>query len=167
MNRAQVNETEFSCSKRGSAVVLRSLARVNAAFCLASAAPAAGARILARVAAAGAGHAADREKSGRDQRMRRQVRIAIDRLDLLARHIGEGIELQPRTVVLEDRNRAADATLKALASVDPGVKRLQRAGQRLDLADAAACIGIGKPEIALGIFARQGFLQRLDRADIA
>src|SRR5438477_11570192 len=136
-----VNETAFYCLRCGSFIVLRSLRRVDATFCLGSAAPTAGARVLVRRRPAGAGHAADRHETRCDQRMRRQVCQFIDRLDLVARGIGERIEFQPDTVLLDDGNVGADATLKTLASVDPGRERLQRARQRLDFADAAAGIG--------------------------
>ena len=110
-------------------------------------------------------HPTDR-KPGRHQRMTRQFGADENRLEFLARDIGEGIELQPRAVVLDHRNVGARIALEALAAVEPGRERLQRTRQRLDLADTAAGVGIGEPEVAVGILARQRLLGRLDRADV-
>src|SRR3954453_5108597 len=98
---------------------------MDAAFCLGAAAPATGPRVLVGGGSASAGHAADRHEARRDQRMRRQFCRLVDRLDFLAGDVGEGIEFQPRTLLLDDGNAGTDATLKTLASVDPGRKRLQ------------------------------------------
>src|SRR4051794_31306626 len=98
---------------------------MDAAFCLGPAAPSPGSRILVGGGSAGAGHAADRHEAGRDQWMRRQFCRLVDRLDFFAGDLGEGIEFQPRTVLLDDGNVGTDATLKTLASVDPGRKWLQ------------------------------------------
>jgi hypothetical protein len=62
--RSQVNGTGFSCSQAGSSTVLRSLHRVDAAFCLGPAAPTTGTRILAFGRSAGARHTPNREKTG-------------------------------------------------------------------------------------------------------
>ncbi len=56
---------------------------------------------------AGAGHAADRQKPCATQRMPRQFGADENRLDLLARDVGERIELEPRAVVLDHRNVGA------------------------------------------------------------
>ena len=98
--------------------------------------------------------------------MRRQLCIAVDRLDLFARNLGERIEFQPDAILLDDGNVGAQAALEALAAIDPGFKRRQRARQRFDLTDPTASIGIGEPQFAVAVFTRQRFLQRLDRADI-
>src|ERR1700737_5633104 len=105
---------------------------MDAAFCLGSAAPAAGPRILIGRGPAGAGHAPDRQITQCCERMRRQFCERVNRLDLFARDVCEWIEFQPEAVVLDDRNRSAEATLKALAPVDPGAERRQSPRQRLD-----------------------------------
>src|SRR5436305_46313 len=99
-----------------------------------SAAPSAGARVLTIRGSAGAGHASDRQKAFCRERMRRQLCIVVDSFDLFTRDVGERIEFQPCAVLLDDRNIGAQAALKALATIDPGLKRRQRARQRLDLA---------------------------------
>src|SRR3979411_3507677 len=99
--------------------------------------------------------------------MRRQVRKRVDRLDLFAGGVCEWIEFQPDAVILDDRYRGAEAALKALAPVDPGAERRQRPRQRLDFPYPAACIGIGEPQFAIRILARQRLLDRFDRTDIA
>ena len=69
----QVNETAFQCLRRCSVIVLRRSVlgsrsmRVDAAFRLGPAAPAAGARILIGRGPAGAGHAADRQITRRQR----------------------------------------------------------------------------------------------------
>src|SRR6476646_3765080 len=97
---------------------------MDATFSLGLAAPAAGTRIFAGRRPARARHAADRKVTRGDQRMRRQFCHLVDRLDLLARNIGERVELQFRAVVLDNRYLSPRATLKTLASVDPGRERL-------------------------------------------
>ncbi len=98
--------------------------------------------------------------------MTRQFGADENGFEFLARDIGEGVELQPRAIILDHRNVGARIALKALAAVEPRTERLQRTRQRLDLADAAAGVWIGEPEVAVGIFARQRLLGRLDRADV-
>src|SRR5215218_10819358 len=146
--------------------MLRSLHRVDAAFRLGPAAPATGTLILAFGRSARARHTPNRQESGRNQRMTRQFGTGEDRFEFLARNIGEGIELQPCTVVLDYWNAGARAALEALAAVEPRIERLQRPRQRLDLANTAAGVGIGEPEVAVGILARQRLLGGLDRADV-
>src|SRR3984893_6036894 len=133
--------------------MLRSLDRMDAAFRLGSAAPAAGPRILIGRRAAGAGHASDRQKTRRDEWMRRHICKLVNRLDLLARNVRERIELQPGAVVLDDGNLGSKTALKTLAPVDPGAERRQRPRQRLHFADPAASIGIGEPQFTIGILA--------------
>src|SRR6185295_7125602 len=133
--------------------VLGSFRRMDAAFRLGSAAPAAVARVLAGSRPARTWHAADRQIAGGDQWVRRQLGELVDRLDLFARNVGERIEFQLVAVVLDNRNLGARAALKPLASVDPRRERLERARQRFHLADTAAGVGIGKPQFAIGILA--------------
>src|SRR5262249_362007 len=80
------------------------------------------------------------------QQMRRQLCSRKDRLDVLARNIGEGIELQPRAVLFHHGDLGAQAALKALAPIDPGIERFQVSRQRLDFADTAAGTVVGGPE---------------------
>src|SRR6202142_1252748 len=124
---------------------------MDAAFRLGSAAPAAGARILVRRGPAGAGHASDREKTGCYQRMGRQSCLRVDRLDFLARGIGERVELQPAAVILDHRDSDAQLTLKALASIDPCAERRQGPLQGLDFPDSAAGVGIREPQFTVRI----------------
>ena len=70
--------------------------------------------------------------------MRRQFSQLIDRLDLFARNVGEWIELQPLAILFDDGDLGTRATLKALASVDPGGERFECPRQRLHLANAAS-----------------------------
>src|ERR1700751_5103407 len=101
---------------------LARLDRMDAALGFGPAAPAPGARILIRKGPAGARHAADRQEPLCKQWMRRQPGGGKDLLDVLSRDIGEGIEFQPRAVLFDDRNLRAQAALKALAPVDPGIE---------------------------------------------
>src|ERR1700688_4810257 len=98
-------------------LILRRLHRMDPAFGLGPAAPAAGARGLVGRVPTGAGHAPDRQITLRRERMRRQVCTRIDRLDLLARDVGERIEFQPAAIGLDYRYRGADAPLKTLAPI--------------------------------------------------
>src|SRR6266481_9811991 len=84
-----------------------------------SAAPAARARIFIGRCPAGAGHAADRQKTRSHERMRRQFCGCVDRLDLFAGNICEWIEFQPDAVLLDDGNGGTKTALKTLAPVDP------------------------------------------------
>src|SRR5436309_16094242 len=95
-------------------LVLRSLGGMDAAFCLGPAAPAAGPRVFAFRSPAGARHAADRQETRGSERMRRQSRKLVDRLDLFARDVCERIEFQPDTILLDNRNVGANAALKPL-----------------------------------------------------
>src|SRR5436190_9393776 len=97
-------------------VVLRTLDGMNSAFRFGSAAPSAGARVLANRGSAGTGHASDRQEAFCRERMRRQLCIPVDRLDLFARDVGERIEFQPGAVLLHHGNIGAQAALKALAA---------------------------------------------------
>src|ERR1700722_6345870 len=99
--------------------------------------------------------------------MLRQIGAGIDRRDLFARDVCERIEFQSGAIVLDHGDRGARAALKALAAVDPGAEWLQRLRQRLYLAQPAAGIGIGKPQLAIRVFVRQRLLERLDRTDVA
>src|SRR4030081_1448464 len=115
---------------------------MDAAFRLGSAAPAAGARIFIRRGPAGARHAPDRQVTRSCKRMRRQVGAGVDVLDRFARDVCEWIELRPGAAVLDDGNIGAQATLETFAPVDPRGERRQCALERLDLANAAAGVGV-------------------------
>src|SRR5215208_5210154 len=94
--------------------VLGSFRRMDAAFRLGPAAPAAGTGFLVRRSPTRTRHAPDRQVAGGDQRVRRQFGELVDRLDLFARRVGERIEFQLGAVVLDDGNRGARTALKAL-----------------------------------------------------
>src|SRR5712692_6824299 len=121
---------------------------MDAAFGLAAPAPAAGANILAGVGAAGARHAAPRAIAGRRQWMSRQGGRAEYVGNLRLRHARQRSEFQPAAVVLNDGQAESFRAVIALAPVDPGVERRECAGERLDLAQRAAGIGMVEPEIA-------------------
>src|SRR3954449_4949457 len=104
-------------------LVLRTLDGMNSAFRFGCAAPSAGARVLTNRGSAGAGHASDRQEACCRERMRRQLCIPVDRLDVFARDIGERVEFQPGAVLLDHGNIGAQAALKALAPIDPSFKR--------------------------------------------
>ncbi len=125
---------------------------MHAAFGLALAAPASGARILARPHGRRAGQAADGKIILRDKRMRRQiVRLEIS-FDVVVRPGRERVELDTRAVALEERQRRARRRLEAFAPGDPGVVILERLRQRLDLADRAAAVRVARPKEVFGIF---------------
>src|SRR3954447_20042544 len=94
--------------------VLRTLDGMNSAFRLGCAAPSAGAGVLTNGGSAGTGHASDRQEACCRERMRRQLCLAVDRLDLFTRDVGERIEFQPGAVLLHHGNIGAQAALKAL-----------------------------------------------------
>ena len=111
--------------------------QVDAALGLFLAAPAAGARVFARRDAVGARHAADREEAVGLQRVARQVVALEVGVEVGLLPVGQRIDLDPAVVAvdldpLQLRPRAA---LEALAAGDPGVEALERALQRLDLAE--------------------------------
>ena len=72
-------------------------------------------------------------------------------LDPLGAPVRERIELDAAVDALDQRQLIPPAALVALAAVDPGGEALERARQRLDLAQRAAAVGIALPEIARGI----------------
>ena len=80
--------------------------------------------------------------------MLRQTRARIDRRDGLAGDVGEGIEFQPGAILLDHRNRGTHAALEPLAAVDPCREGHERTRQWLHLADAAAGVWVGEPEIS-------------------
>ena len=98
--------------------------------------------------------------------MLREVGQVIDRLDLFARGMGEGIEFQPCPVLFDNGNFGTGAALEALAPVDPGRERFQCTRQRLHLADAAARVGFAEPQFLVRILARQQLFERPDRAHV-
>src|SRR5436309_9162339 len=97
----------YLAKRRSRLTLLRSLDRMDAAFRLGPAAPAARTRIFIRRGPAGAGHAPDRQVAGRCERMRRQFCQRVDRLDLFARDVCERIEFQPDAVLLDQRDFGA------------------------------------------------------------
>src|SRR5882724_6357929 len=98
---------------------------MDAAFDLVEGAPAAGARVFARLDDRRARRTADRAEALGDQRMRRQL-VGGD----VARDVGgtparQRIDLDVRGVALEHRQIEAGRRLEALAPGDPGVEALQ------------------------------------------
>src|ERR1700720_3699766 len=116
---------------------------MDTAFGLGPATPAPVAGVLARVGAAAAWHAADRQKARRHERMRRQLCLRIDCLDAGTADICKRVELKPDAITLNHRNFGARAALETFAPVDPGLEWCERALQRLQFANPAARIGIG------------------------
>src|SRR5260370_21991261 len=118
--RLGVNGTVFQCLRLRWINLLRSLHRVDAAFRLGSAAPAAGPQVFIGRCPAGARHASDRHEARSRERMRGQLCLRVDRLDIVPRDICEWIEFQPGAIGLDDGYSRARPARKALASVDPG-----------------------------------------------
>ena len=120
-------------------------AEMNAAFGLAASAPASGARILAGPDRRGARYASDRRIALGDERMARQfvpVEISEEHRRVPS---GERIDLDAIAFGLEQGERGARRALVSLASGDPGLEGRERLGERVDLADAAAAIGVVRP----------------------
>src|SRR3546814_3943498 len=110
---------------------------MDTAFGLVPAAPAARARVLARLDLRRAGRAADRRIALSLQRMARQVMLGEIGVELFTRPVGERVELQParRTIELEAREPLPRRRLETLASGDRGIEIGQRLFERLHLAD--------------------------------
>src|SRR5262245_49447671 len=115
---------------------------MDATLGLVLAPPAPGASVFACGYRRRAWHAADRWIAARHEGMGGKVVGLRVGGDLLRRPGRERIDLDVRRVSLEGRDRSARRGLVALASGDPGTEGLQRLGQRLDLAEAAALVGV-------------------------
>src|SRR6478735_12797624 len=122
---------------------------VNAALELVRAGPAAGALLLVGRSRAGARDAADRAVPGFVQRVERNLVDLDVGPDALLVPVGERVELPDPVALrpLQLRGRGAARGLVAADAGDPGVVRAERFEQRLDLADMAAAIRVGFPEV--------------------
>src|SRR5262245_36249161 len=98
--------------------------------------------------------------------MRWQLHGGIQRLQFVLGDIGKRIELQSRAIGFDDRNGCTVAALKTFASIYPRIKRLEGPRQWLNLANKAALIRIGEPQIAVLVLSREAFLQWMDGAHI-
>src|SRR5881392_2105060 len=126
---------------------------MNAALELVGAGPAACALLLVGCGGPGTGDAADRPVAGLVQRVVRDLVDLDVGPDALLVPVGERVELPDVVAVrpLQLRGPGAARRLVAADPGDPGVVRLERLEQRLDLADVAAAVGVGLPEV--GAFA--------------
>src|ERR1051325_7610206 len=122
---------------------------MDAAFQLVGAGPAAGALLLVRRDRPGARDAADRPEADIVERVVRDLVDADVGPDALLVPIGEREEL-PDVVALRPlqlRGRRAARRLVAADPGDPRVVGLERVQQRLHLADMAAAVRVGLPEV--------------------
>src|SRR5262245_52771244 len=83
------------------------LCEVDAAFALVASAPASGARVLAGSGAIGARQTADGAVTVFFQRMARQIVRGEIGGDVLGRPVGQGIELHPLPILLDQRQCGA------------------------------------------------------------
>src|SRR5213080_4411872 len=122
---------------------------MDAALELVGAGPAACALLLVGCGRAGAGDAADRPVAGLVQRVVRDLVDLDVGPDALLVPVGERVELPDVVAVRPLQLRGPDAARRLVAADpgDPGVVRLERLEQRLDLADVAAAVGVGLPEV--------------------
>src|SRR3954465_12324117 len=122
---------------------------MDAAFQLVPAGPAAGARLFLGARRPRARDAPDRAEADVVERV---VGNLVDRdvgPDALLVPVGQGMQL-PGLVPLRPlhlRGGRATRRLVAADAGDPGVVGLERLEQRLDLADVAAAVGIGLPQV--------------------
>src|SRR6476661_10105409 len=122
---------------------------MDAAFELVGARPAAGALLLLRGRRPRARDAPDRAEADVVEWV---VGNLVDRdvgPDALLVPVGERVQLPDLVALgpLHLRRLRAARRLVAADAGDPGVVRLERVQQRLDLADVAAAVGVGLPEV--------------------
>src|SRR5205814_79706 len=122
---------------------------VDTAFQFVGAGPAAGTLLLLGRGRPGTGDAADRAIAGLVWRVVRNLVDLDVGPDALLVPVGERMELPDAVPLrpLQLRRRGAARGLVAADPRDPGVVRPKRLEQGLDLADVAAAVGIGLPEI--------------------
>ena len=122
---------------------------VNAALELVRAGPATGALLLVRGRRAGARDAADRAVPRVVQRVGGYLVDVDVRPHPLLVPVGERVDLEDLVALRPLHLRRVDAARRLVAANprDPGVVRLQRLDERLDLADVAAAVGIALPEV--------------------
>src|SRR5437667_7225107 len=122
---------------------------VDAAFQFVGAGPAAGALLLVGRGRPGAGDAADRAVAGLVQRVVRNL-IHLDvGPDSLLVPVRERVELPDAVAIrpLQLRRRRATRRLVAADAGDPGLILVESFQQGLDLADVAAAVRVGLPEV--------------------
>ena len=97
----------------------------------------------------GAGDAADRAVAGLVQRVVGDLVDVDVGPDALLVPVGERVQLPDAVALrpLDLRRAGAARRLVAADAGDPGVVRLERADERLDLADLAAAVGVALPEV--------------------
>src|ERR1700722_19868175 len=116
--------------------------QVDTALDLAPPAPTAGPLVLARLDRAGARQAADGRKALGDQRMSGQSGVS-DIFEHVARvPADQRIDLDPLALGFEQRQGRARRALETLPAGDPGVKPLDRLGERTHFTNLAAAVGI-------------------------
>src|SRR5215470_5924896 len=117
---------------------------MDAALRLAGSRPPATARVGARLDAGCAGRAADRRVAVVDQRVDQHALLGDVVVDLLLRPAHDRVDLDhlPPVVPLDDVGLAAVAGLVPAYPGDPGVVVLQRALERLDLAQVATQVRV-------------------------
>ena len=142
------------------------LRQMNAAFGLGLSGPTAAARVFAGLHRLGAREAADRQIAVGDQRVLAQIMRAHIVGEVGRRPARQRVDADARADRLEHRQGAPRRGLEALAAGQPGAERFDRTRHRLDLADAAAGVGVALVQIAVGIVAVEGSLQRRDHPDI-
>ena len=95
----------------------------------------------------------------RDQRVRGEIVLRDVGVELVFRPVRQRVELEPArhiaAVHFEARQSGAGGGLEALAPGDRCVELRHRAGQRLDLANLAAAVGIERPAQAIGVAFRE------------
>ena len=132
------------CLLRSSGVVL-----VDPALELVRAGPAARPLLLVRRDRPGAGNAADRAVARLVERVVGNLVHLDVGPDALLVPVGERVHLPDAVPLrpLELRRLGAARRLVAADARDPGVVRLERREQRLDLADVTAPVGVALPEV--------------------
>src|SRR5271154_280064 len=85
---------------------------MDAALRFIAAAPATGTRVFTRRGPAGARHTPDRLEARCGKRMLRQIRIAINRRNLIARSARKRVEFQPRAVFFDDGDGGTSTALE-------------------------------------------------------
>src|ERR1700686_871597 len=144
-----VNPVALLSFRFGRPVLTDGCVEVNPAFELVRAGPAAGALLLARRGRPGARNAADRAVAGLVQRVEGDlVDLGVGPAPPLV-PVGERVQLPDAVALrpLQLRGGRAARRLVAPDSGDPPLVGPKRLEQRLDLADVAAAIGIGLPQV--------------------
>src|SRR5262245_60988900 len=142
--------SDSGCSWPWMFSVIRSFRRrMDAAFELVGAGPAACALLLLRGRRAGAGDAADRAVAGLVQRVVGDLVDVDVGPDALLVPVRERVQLPDAVALrpLDLRGVGAARGLVTAGAGGPGLVRLEHADERLDLADLAAAVGVPLPEV--------------------